>query len=67
LSGHTHGGQLFPILYISKMIYPRIPGLHQIGESYLYVSWGVGTWGPPMRLKAPPELVYIRLRSPKKG
>lgn len=67
LSGHTHGGQLFPILYISKMIYPRTPGLHQIGESYLYVSWGVGTWGPPMRLKAPPELVYIRLRSPKKG
>jgi predicted MPP superfamily phosphohydrolase len=65
LSGHTHGGQLFPIRYISQMIYPRTPGLHQIGESYLYVSWGAGTWGPPMRLKAPPELVYIRLRSPK--
>lgn len=64
LSGHTHGGQLFPIRYISKMIYPLTPGLHQSGDSYLYVSWGAGTWGPPMRLKCPPELVYIRLRSP---
>ncbi len=63
LSGHTHGGQLFPIRYISKMIYPLTPGLHQSGDSYLYVSWGAGTWGPPMRLKCPPELVYIRLRS----
>jgi predicted MPP superfamily phosphohydrolase len=62
LSGHTHGGQLFPVRYISRAIYPRAPGLHQIGESYLYVSLGTGTWGPPMRLKAPPELVYIRLR-----
>ncbi|MGD0627068.1 MAG: metallophosphoesterase [Thermodesulfobacteriota bacterium] len=65
LSGHTHGGQLFPIRYISKMIYPLTPGLHQSGDSYLYVSWGAGTWGPPMRLKCPPELVYIRLRSLK--
>jgi predicted MPP superfamily phosphohydrolase len=66
LSGHTHGGQLFPICYISQLIYPRTPGLHQIGKSYLYVSLGTGTWGPPMRLKAPPELVYIRLRSQAK-
>jgi uncharacterized protein len=63
LSGHTHGGQLFPIRYVSKMIYPLTPGLHQSGDRYLYVSWGAGTWGPPMRLKCPPELVYIRLRS----
>ncbi|MBI5966799.1 MAG: metallophosphoesterase [Deltaproteobacteria bacterium] len=65
LSGHTHGGQLFPVRYISQMIYPRTPGLHQIGKSYLYVSRGAGTWGPPMRLLSPPELVYIRLRSQK--
>jgi predicted MPP superfamily phosphohydrolase len=65
LSGHTHGGQLFPIRYISRMIYPFTPGLHQIGASHLYVSRGVGTWGPPMRLMSPPELVYIRLRSPR--
>jgi predicted MPP superfamily phosphohydrolase len=65
LSGHTHGGQLYPIIYISRMIYPRTPGLHQIGESKLYVSRGTGTWGPPMRLGSPPEIVHIRLRRPK--
>jgi predicted MPP superfamily phosphohydrolase len=65
LSGHTHGGQLYPIIYISRMIYPRTPGLHQIGESKLYVSRGAGTWGPPMRLGSPPEIVHIRLRRPK--
>jgi len=67
LSGHTHGGQLFPVIYISKMIYPRTPGLHRIGDVYLYVSWGIGTWGPPIRFHAPPKLVYIRLHTPKKG
>jgi hypothetical protein len=65
LSGHTHGGQLYPIIYISRMIYPRTPGLHQIGESRLFVSRGAGTWGPPMRLGSPPEIVLITLRSPK--
>ncbi len=66
LSGHTHGGQLYPIIFISRMIYPFTPGIHQRGKSYLYVSRGVGTWGPPMRFGSPPELVYIRLRTPGK-
>ncbi len=65
LSGHTHGGQLYPIIYISRMIYPRTPGLHRVGASILYVSRGAGTWGPPMRLGSPPEIVHITLRSPK--
>ena len=65
LSGHTHGGQLFPIRYISRLFYPYGPGLHSLAEGFLYVSWGAGTWGPPMRLMAPPELVCIRLRSPR--
>jgi len=65
LSGHTHGGQLYPIIYLSRMIYPRTPGLHQIGESKMYVSRGAGTWGPPMRLGSPPEIVQITLRRPK--
>ena len=67
LSGHTHGGQLYPIIYISRMIYPRILGLHEIGDSKLYVSRGAGTWGPPLRLGSPPEIVHITLRSPKQG
>jgi predicted MPP superfamily phosphohydrolase len=65
LSGHTHGGQLFPLRYISRLLYPRTPGLHRIGTSYLYVNRGAGTWGPPMRLGSPPEIALIRLRSPK--
>lgn len=65
LSGHTHGGQLYPMIFISRKIYPLTPGMHQKGENYLYVSRGVGTWGPPMRLGSPPELVYIVLRAKK--
>jgi predicted MPP superfamily phosphohydrolase len=65
LSGHTHGGQLYPIILISRKIYPLSPGMHQKGENFLYVSRGVGTWGPPMRLGSPPELVYIVLRAKK--
>jgi predicted MPP superfamily phosphohydrolase len=65
LSGHGHGGQLYPIIYISRIFYPRTPGLHQIGESKMYVSRGAGTWGPPMRLGAPPEIVHITLRRPR--
>jgi predicted MPP superfamily phosphohydrolase len=60
-------GQLYPIIYISRMIYPRTPGLHQIGESKMYVSRGAGTWGPPMRLGSPPEIVEITLRSPNRA
>ena len=63
LSGHTHGGQLYPIIFISKQIYPWTPGLHRLGNSYLYVSKGAGTWGPPMRFLAPPEIVHIRLKT----
>ena len=67
LSGHSHGGQLYPIICISRIFYPRTPGLHQIGESKMYVSRGAGTWGPPMRLGSPPEIVHITLRSPTRS
>ena len=67
LSGHIHGGQLFPFQWVVRLRYPFGPGLHQLGEgSALYVSRGTGTWGPPMRLFAPPEvtLVILEPRSP---
>ncbi len=64
LSGHTHGGQLWPINYITRLFYSKPDGLFNIGESILYVSKGAGTWGPPMRFKAPPEIVLIRLVRP---
>ncbi len=62
LSGHVHGPQFLPLVPLARLFYPHYRGLYQEGNSYLYVSRGVGTGGPPMRLGAPPELVYIRLR-----
>ncbi len=64
LSGHTHGGQIFPFTLFTKLVYPAKMGLSRVGEeSWLYVSRGTGTWGPPIRFLAPPELTVIELRS----
>jgi predicted MPP superfamily phosphohydrolase len=63
LSGHTHGGQIFPFTLLTKLIYPAKTGLSRVGENtWLYVSRGIGTWGPPIRFLAPPELTVIELR-----
>lgn len=62
LSGHTHGGQLFPFELLVKIYFPKIYGLHTLGESkLLYISRGTGTWGPPVRVFAPPEITVIDL------
>jgi uncharacterized protein len=63
LSGHTHGGQVWPFGYLVKLQQPFIAGLHRRGDSQIYVSCGTGYWGPPMRLAAPPEITEIRLES----
>ena len=64
LSGHTHGGQLFPFGFIVKLYFPKIYGLHELSENkLLYVSRGTGTWGPPVRVFAPPEITVIDLIS----
>ncbi len=59
LSGHTHGGQIFPFHLITRSVYPLFCGLHEVGGASLYASNGTGTWGPPMRLFAPPEVTLI--------
>jgi uncharacterized protein len=62
LSGHTHNGQIFPFGMIVRLHYPIGAGLHRIGSTgNLYVSRGTGTWGPPVRLLAPPEVTVIDL------
>ena len=62
LSGHTHQGQLFPFTLLTRLVFPYNSGLHRLGNgSQLYVSRGSGTWGPPMRLMAPPEVTIIDL------
>jgi predicted MPP superfamily phosphohydrolase len=65
LSGHTHGGQIWPWGALVRLQQPFIRGLHRLGESQLYVSCGTGFWGPPMRLGAPAEITEIVLRSGK--
>lgn len=63
LSGHTHGGQIFPFNLITRLFYPRQRGLYHLDkESALYVSRGTGTWGPPMRFLSPPEVTLIELQ-----
>jgi len=60
LSGHTHKGQLFPFTLVTRLFYSMQAGLHRLeGGSLLYVSRGTGTWGPPMRFLAPPEVTLI--------
>lgn len=61
LSGHTHGGQIFPFSLLVKAFYPLHAGLVSLGEGHLYTSRGIGTWGPPVRFLSPPEIVIIRL------
>ena len=62
LSGHTHGGQLWPFGAFVLLQQPVVAGLHRIGETWLYVSCGTGYWGPPMRLGAPAEVTLLTLR-----
>ncbi|MCA1827909.1 MAG: metallophosphoesterase [Myxococcales bacterium] len=62
LSGHTHGGQIWPFSWVVALAQPYLAGLHRRGESQLYVSRGTGFWGPPMRVFAPAEITLLRLR-----
>jgi predicted MPP superfamily phosphohydrolase len=63
LSGHTHGGQIFPFNLVTELVHPAKTGLSQVGhETWLYVNRGIRTWGPPIRFLAPPELTVIELR-----
>jgi predicted MPP superfamily phosphohydrolase len=60
LSGHVHKGQIFPFRFITRLFYPFISGLHHLPhDSMLYVNRGSGTWGPPIRFLAPPEVTVI--------
>ena len=62
LSGHTHGGQLYPFRFLVKLQQPYIDGLHQHNDALqVYVNKGTGFWGPPMRLGASSEVTEITL------
>ena len=66
LSGHTHGGQIWPFSYLVQRRFPYLVGQHAIGPMTLLVSRGAGSWGPRMRLWQPGEIVRITLRAPRR-
>jgi predicted MPP superfamily phosphohydrolase len=60
LSGHTHGGQIFPFTWFTQRIFGAYTyGLKRFGEMWVYTTTGAGTWGPPMRVGTKPEIVLI--------
>lgn len=62
LSGHTHGGQLYPFKALVKIVQPYLAGLYQHNENtQIYVNRGTGFWGPPMRLGSSSEITYMRV------
>jgi uncharacterized protein len=62
VSGHTHNGQLWPFNYIANAVYEVSWGYKKKGSTHIYVSCGVGTWGPPMRSGNTPEVVNLKLK-----
>ena len=65
LSGHTHGGQIWPFDYLVRSRYPFLEGWYKIKNMNLIISRGAGTWGPRMRLWSPGEIIRITLHAKK--
>ena len=63
ISGHTHGGQLWPITQVALVDQPVLAGLSRVGGTWLYVTRGTGFWGPPARVGSPPEVTLLTLRA----
>ena len=61
LSGHTHGGQLWPFSFVVGLDQPIVAGLHRVRDTWAYVSEGTGYWGPPMRLGTRGEITKVQL------
>lgn len=62
ISGHTHGGQIFPFHYISESANTFLAGMYEVNKNRLYVSRGTGYWGPQMRLFAPSEIAVFNFK-----
>lgn len=64
LSGHTHGGQIWPFNFLVKLQQPIVAGLGRVGRTQVYVNSGTGYWGPPMRLGTAAEITELTLEAP---
>jgi predicted MPP superfamily phosphohydrolase len=65
LSGHTHNGQIWPFNHLVRLSTPLVGGRYTVNGMPVLVCRGTGTWGPPMRLWQPGEILHITLRSPE--
>jgi predicted MPP superfamily phosphohydrolase len=64
ISGHTHGGQIWPFHYLVRLDQPVLHGLSRHGDrTQLYTSRGTGFWGPPFRIFAPSEITVLTLHA----
>jgi predicted MPP superfamily phosphohydrolase len=63
LSGHTHGGQIYPFHHLIKLDQPFISGHHRVGNTQLFISRGIGTWGIRLRFRASSEIPVLELQS----
>ncbi|WP_406396223.1 metallophosphoesterase [Streptomyces sp. NBC_00887] len=63
LSGHTHGGQLWPGNLLAELANPTVAGLERYGDTQLYVTRGAGAWGPPVRVGAASDITVVELAS----
>lgn len=63
LSGHTHGGQMFPFDYLVGLQQPVVSGLGEVDGTPVYVTNGAGFWGPPVRVGADPDITLLTLRA----
>ncbi|WP_409199613.1 metallophosphoesterase [Methanobrevibacter sp. DSM 116169] len=61
LSGHTHGGQFYPMNWLLKLVFPFSNGIYENNGKYLCVTTGIGTYGPPMRWGTDSEMVLLKL------
>ena len=61
ISGHTHGGQMWPFTWFAHLVFPLVHGLGRFSDTHLYVSRGAGFVGPPLRLGAPSEVALLEL------
>jgi len=62
LSGHTHGGQIWPFGYLVSLMYPLLAGRYEVAGMPVIVTRGAGTWGPRMRLWHPGEIIRVTLK-----
>ncbi|HYV48942.1 MAG TPA: metallophosphoesterase [Myxococcaceae bacterium] len=61
LSGHTHGGQIFPFMFFVRLQQPVVSGLHKLAGMWVYTNRGTGYWGPPLRIGPSPEITALTL------